>query len=262
MLHPEDVTPETWTIVGGRGAGAPGDPLNVPLYPSSNFIQGEERIYTRNEATPGWEALEQLVGGLEGGEAVAFASGMAACAAVLVLAAPAALQAAIYVATGSVALLADLIHNVGDALTAVPLAVAFALRSPRAERVAGLLVVAAIAVSAIVAGVLAVERIVAPLAPDHLLALALAGAVGVAGNAVAAGIRLRGGRRLHSPALVADGEHARADALVSVGVVLSAVVVAVGAPIADPIIGLAISALILRITWQSWRTVRGHRHQH
>jgi cation diffusion facilitator family transporter len=182
--------------------------------------------------------------------------------ALLVLAATAALQAAIYVATGSVALLADLIHNVGDALTAVPLAVAFALRSPRAERVAGLLVVAAIGVSAIVAGVLAVERIVAPLAPDHLLALALAGAVGVAGNAVAAGIRLRGGRRLHSPALVADGEHARADALVSVGVVLSAVGVAVGAPIADPIIGLAISALILRITWQSWRTVRGHHHQH
>jgi cystathionine gamma-synthase len=83
MLHPEDVTPETWTIVGGRGAGAAGDPLNVPLYPSSNFIQGEERIYSRNEATPGWEALEQLVGGLEGGQAVAFASGMAACAAVL-----------------------------------------------------------------------------------------------------------------------------------------------------------------------------------
>jgi cation diffusion facilitator family transporter len=182
--------------------------------------------------------------------------------ALLVLAATAALQAVIYVATGSVALLADLVHNVGDALTAVPLAVAFALRSPRAERVAGLLVVVAIGVSAIVAGVLAVERIVTPLAPDHLLALALAGAVGVAGNAVAAGIRLRGGRRLHSAALVADGEHARADALVSVGVVVSAAVVAIGAPIADPIIGLAISALILRITWQSWQTVRGHRHRH
>lgn len=83
MLHPEEVTPETWTIVGGRGAGVPGDPLNVPLYPSSTFVQGAERIYSRNEATPGWEALEHLVGGLEGGEAVAFASGMAACAAVL-----------------------------------------------------------------------------------------------------------------------------------------------------------------------------------
>lgn len=182
--------------------------------------------------------------------------------ALLVLAATAALQAAVYVATGSVALLADLIHNIGDALTAVPLAVAFALRSQRAERVAGLLVVAAIAVSAVVAGALAVERIIEPLAPDHLLALALAGAVGVAGNAVAAVIRLRGGRRLDSPALVADGHHARADALVSLGVILSAAAVAVGAPIADPIIGLAISALILRITWQSWQTVRGHDHHH
>jgi cystathionine gamma-synthase len=83
MLHPEDVTPETWAIVGGRPALEPGAPLNTPLYPSSTFVQGAERIYSRNEATPGWEALEELVGGLEGGEAVAFASGMAACAAVL-----------------------------------------------------------------------------------------------------------------------------------------------------------------------------------
>ncbi len=109
---------------------------------------------------------------------------------------------------------------------------------------------------------LAVERIVNPLPPDHLLALAVAGAVGIAGNAVAAGIRLRGGHRLDSPALVADGHHARADAFVSGGVVLSAATVALGAPLADPIIGLAISALILRITWQSWQTVRGHHHHH
>jgi cation diffusion facilitator family transporter len=179
-----------------------------------------------------------------------------------VLAATAVAQAAIYVATSSVALLADLVHNAGDALTAVPLAAAFLLRSERAERGAGMLVVLAILASAVVAGVLAVERIVHPLAPDHLLALALAGAVGAVGNAIAAGVRLRGGRRLDSPALLADGAHARSDALVSLGVVLSALVVALGAPIADPLIGLAISALILRITWQSWRTVRGHRHPH
>jgi cation diffusion facilitator family transporter len=179
--------------------------------------------------------------------------------ALAVLGATAVVQAAIYAASGSVALLADLIHNAGDALTAVPLAAAFALRSERAERAAGLLVVLAILVSAVVAGVLAVDRIVHPLAPDHLLALALAGVAGAAGNAVAARVRLRGGRRLDSPALMADGHHARSDALVSLGVVLSAVVVALGAPIADPIIGLVITALILRITWESWRTVR---HEH
>jgi cation diffusion facilitator family transporter len=178
--------------------------------------------------------------------------------ALAVLAATALVQTAIYVASGSVALLADLIHNAGDALTAVPLAAAFWLRSERAERAAGILVVLAILVSAVVAGVLAVDRIIHPLAPDHLVALALAGAAGAVGNTVAARVRLRGGRRLDSPALIADGHHARSDALVSLGVVLSAIVVALGAPIADPLIGLAITALILRITWESWRTVRHH----
>jgi cation diffusion facilitator family transporter len=178
----------------------------------------------------------------------------------VVLAATAVLQAAIYVATGSVALLADLIHNAGDALTAVPLAAAFLLRSGRAERFAGLAVVLTILASAVAAGAFAVERIVHPMAPEHLLALALAGAVGVAGNAVAARVRLAGGRRLESPALVADGHHARSDAIVSAGVVLSAVVVALGAPVADPVIGLAITALILRITSESWRTVTARDH--
>jgi cation diffusion facilitator family transporter len=179
----------------------------------------------------------------------------------VLLAVTAALQAAIYVATGSVALLADLIHNAGDALTAIPLAAAFLLRSARAERGAGLAVVLAILASAITAGVFAVERIVHPLAPQHLLALGLAGAVGVLGNAIAARVRLTGGRRLDSAALIADGDHARSDAIVSAGVVLSAVAVALGAPIADPIIGLAITALILRITWQSFTTVRGTGHE-
>jgi cation diffusion facilitator family transporter len=170
----------------------------------------------------------------------------------------AAIQAAIYVATDSVALLADLIHNAGDALTAVPLGAAFLLRSRRAERAAGLAVVLTILASAITAGVFAIERIINPLAPEHLLALGLAGAVGVIGNAIAARVRLDGGRRLESPALVADGHHARSDAIVSAGVIISAAAVALGAPIVDPIIGLVITLMILHITWESWNTVRGH----
>jgi cation diffusion facilitator family transporter len=174
-----------------------------------------------------------------------------------VLAATAAIQAAIYVATGSVALLGDLIHNFGDALTAVPLGAAFLLRSARAERYAGLGVVFAIFVSACVAGVGAIEKIVSPQSPEHLLALAFAGAAGFLGNELAAQVRLGAGRRLRSPALVADGYHARTDGFVSLGVMLSAALVALGLPIADPIIALIITAVILRITAESWRTVRG-----
>jgi cation diffusion facilitator family transporter len=179
-----------------------------------------------------------------------------------VLGVTAAIQAAIYVATGSVALLADLIHNLGDALTAVPLGTAFLLRSTRAEGFAGLGVVLAIFVSACVAGVFAIEKIISPHAPEHLLALGVAGAVGFAGNEIAAQVRLRAGRRLDSPALVADGYHARTDGFVSLGVMLSAALVALGLPLADPIIAIVITAVILRITWQSWLTVRGRAHSH
>ena len=182
--------------------------------------------------------------------------------ALAVLGLTAAAQAVIYVASGSVALLADLIHNAGDAATAIPLGIAFLLRSERGERLAGLAVVAAIFVSACVAGFEAIDRLVHPQDVQALGALALAGALGFAGNWVAAIIRTRAGRRLDSPALVADGDHARADAYVSLGVVASAVVVALGAPVADPLIGLAITLVILRITWRSWGTVRGHDHHH
>lgn len=177
-----------------------------------------------------------------------------------VLAFTTVVQALLYVVTGSVALLADLIHNAGDALTALPLGIAFLLRSARAERWAGFAVVFTIFISAVTAGVFAVERLVNPLPPEHLLALALAGVAGVIGNTIAARVRLGGGRRLGSPALIADGKHAQSDAIVSVGVILSASVVALGAPIADPVIGLLITALILRITWESWNTVRGTDH--
>jgi len=174
-----------------------------------------------------------------------------------VLAIAALAQTAIFLLSGSVALLADLIHNFGDALTAVPLGIAFLLRSEAAERRAGLFVVAVIFISACVVGIEAVRRLIHPNAPDHLAALALAGALGYVGNFIAAKVRTRAGQRLDSPALTADGNHARADAYVSLAVIASAAVVALGVPIADPLIGLAITVVILRITWQSWETVRG-----
>jgi cation diffusion facilitator family transporter len=177
--------------------------------------------------------------------------------ALLVLGLTAAAQALVFVASGSVALLADLIHNAGDAATAVPLAIAFALRSATAERWAGLAVVLAIFVSACVAGYEAVDRLIDPRAVEHVAALAVAGLVGFAGNWCAAIVRLRAGERLASPALIADGHHAQADAYVSLAVVASAAAVAAGVPIADPLIGLAIAVVILRITWHSWQTVRG-----
>jgi cation diffusion facilitator family transporter len=177
--------------------------------------------------------------------------------ALLVLAVTAAAQVLLFAVSGSVALLADLIHNFGDASTAIPLGVAFALGSARAERWAGLAVVAAIFVSACVAGYEAIDRLINPQEVDALGALAGAGVIGFAGNWLAAAIRTRAGRRLDSPALIADGAHARADAYVSLAVVASAAVMAIGLRVADPIIGLAITVVILRITWQSWRTVSG-----
>ncbi len=173
-----------------------------------------------------------------------------------VLGATALAQAVIFVFSNSVALLADLIHNVGDALTAVPLGIAFLLRSDRAERVAGLFVVLAILISALVALYQSIDRLIDPQPLSHLWVLAAAGAVGFAGNEIAAYIRLRAGRRLKSPALVADGYHARTDGLVSLGVVISAGFVAAGAEVADPLVGLAITLVILRITWHSWLTIR------
>lgn len=178
------------------------------------------------------------------------------------LGAAALAQTAVFVASGSMALLADLIHNFGDALTAVPLGIAFALRSGRAEQRAGLAVVAAIFTSACVAGIEALDRLIDPKTPSHLWVLAAAGVIGYGGNRVAAQLRLAAGRRLDSGALIADGDHARADAYVSLAVVASAIVVAIGAPIADPLIGLGITLVILRITWHSWQTIRGHHPHH
>lgn len=187
-----------------------------------------------------------------------------------VLGVTAAVQMAVYAVSGSIALLADLIHNFGDALTAVPVGVAFLMRSRKAEGYAGLFVVAIIFFSAVVAGFEAVRRIIEPQAPTDVLIYALAGVIGFAGNWLAAGVRTRAGRRLDSAALIADGAHARADAYVSLAVVASAICVALGASILDPVIGLGITFVILRITLDSWRTVRaevrgegpGHDHEH
>ncbi len=173
-----------------------------------------------------------------------------------VLTATAIVQTLIYALTLSVALFADLIHNFGDASTAIPLGLAFFLRSVRGERLAGLAVVLAIFVSACVALVQTILRFIHPHSLSHLWWLAAAGLIGFVGNEIAARIRSRAGKRLNSPALVADGDHARVDGFVSLGVLLSAAVVALGVPVADPIIGLVITVVILRITWESWRTVR------
>ena len=173
-----------------------------------------------------------------------------------VLTVTALIQSYMYARTLSVALLADLIHNFGDALTAVPLGIAFFLRSARGERLAGLFVVLTIFVSACVALFQAIERFIHPRELTHLWWLAAAGIIGFAGNEIAAQIRTRAGRRLKSPALVADGSHARVDGFVSLGVLASAAVVALGLKIADPLIGLGITLVILKITWDSWHTVR------
>jgi len=187
-------------------------------------------------------------------------------ASLVVLGATAAIQVTVVMLSGSVALLADTVHNVGDALTAVPLGVAFLLlhrgRSPRltygwgrAEDFAGLAVVAVILLSAAYAGWEAVGRLLHPAATEHLLAAALAGVVGFAGNEWVALLRLRAGRRIGSAALVADGHHARIDGLTSLGVVAGVIGVALGFPAADPIAGLLISAAILRIVWASLRAI-------
>lgn len=172
-----------------------------------------------------------------------------------ILGVAAGLQLAVFLLSNSVALLADLIHNFGDALTAVPLGIAFYLRSFRGEKLAGLAVVAAILISACVALYATVMRFIHPQDLTHLWALAAAGAIGFVGNELAARVRLRAGRRLSSPALIADGNHARTDGFVSLGVIGSAIAVSLGAPIADPIIGLVITVVILKITWDSWRIV-------
>ena len=171
------------------------------------------------------------------------------------LGATAALQAVVVVLSGSVALLGDTLHNVADALTALPLALAFTLgrRPPnrrytygygRAEDLAGVTIVLAIAASAVVAGWESVGRLVDPAEVRHLPAVMAASVVGFAGNEAVAVYRIRVGRRIGSAALVADGMHARTDGLTSLAVLLGAVGVALGWEAADPVVGLVITVAI------------------
>lgn len=166
------------------------------------------------------------------------------------------LQLAVFLLSDSVALLTDVIHNGGDALTAIPLGIAFLLRSRRGEKWAGYFVVAIILASALLALVQVIERFINLQTPTHLWALFGAGVIGVIGNELASVIRRRAGERLDSAALIADAKHARADGYVSAGIIVSTAFIAIGLPIADPIIGLVITVLILHTTWESWRTMR------
>jgi cation diffusion facilitator family transporter len=174
------------------------------------------------------------------------------------LLATAAVQAIVVVISGSVALLGDTLHNVADALTAVPLLIAFRLaRRPantrytygygRAEDLAGLFVIAMITLSAVLAGYEAIERLLHPRPVQHLWAVAAAAVVGFAGNEVVARYRITVGRRIGSAALVADGLHARTDGFTSLAVLLGAIGVGLGWPQADPVIGLLITVAILGV---------------
>ena len=183
-----------------------------------------------------------------------------------VLAAGATLQVAVVMMSGSIALLADAIHNAADAATAIPLGIAFVLMRRKAtdrftfgygrvEDLAGLVVVLVILMSAIAAGYEAVSRLFHPHPVAALGAVAAAGLIGFIANEVAAFMRIRTGREIHSAALVADGEHARIDGLTSLAVAAGAGAVKLGYPIADPIIALAISIAIFGIVRESAMTV-------
>ena len=179
---------------------------------------------------------------------------------------PPPIQVVVVLLTGSVALLADTVHNVGDALTAVPLWIAFSYsrRPPtkrytygfgRVEDLAGIAVVLTILFSAVFAGYESVLRIIHPQTITYLGAVAAAALVGFLGNEAVAQLRIRTGRRIGSVALVADGQHARIDGFTSLAVLAGAIGVWLGFPLADPIVGLIIALAILRIVWQSAKSV-------
>jgi cation diffusion facilitator family transporter len=182
------------------------------------------------------------------------------------LVATAAFQLFIVLLSGSVALLADTIHNVGDAATAIPLWVAFTLgrRKPskrftyglgRVEDLAGVTIVLIILLSALVAGYLSIDRFLHPQAVQYLWAVIIASVIGFLGNEAVAVFRIKVGKEIGSAALVADGYHARVDGLTSLAVLFGAVGVWLGYPLADPIVGLVITAAILRIVWESGKAV-------
>jgi cation diffusion facilitator family transporter len=184
----------------------------------------------------------------------------------LVLALTAIAQAVVVALSGSVALLGDTLHNAADALTAVPLGVAFVLgrRRPtrrytygygRAEDLAGIIIVATIALSSVAAAVIAAERLLHPRQVSHLAAVAIAAGLGFCGNELVARYRIRTGRRIGSASLVADGLHARTDGFTSLAVLAGAGGVAIGWRWADPVVGLLITVAIAGVAWQAGRQV-------
>jgi cation diffusion facilitator family transporter len=213
-------------------------------------------------APHGHDASDSIDGALESS-----AAGIRAVKiSLLVLGATSIAQLVIVMVSGSVALLADTIHNFSDALTAIPLWIAFALGTKaatrrytygfgRAEDLAGLFVVAMIALSAVVAGIESIRRLINPVPIEHVSWVAAAGLVGFVGNELVAVYRIRVGRRIGSVALVADGLHARTDGFTSLAVVLGACGVALGFPLADPIVGLLITVAILAVLRTAVRDV-------
>jgi cation diffusion facilitator family transporter len=178
----------------------------------------------------------------------------------------AALQAVVVVVSGSVALLADTIHNFSDALTAIPLWVAFVVGRRaaskrytygygRIEDLAGMFIVAMIALSALVAGWESIRRFVTPQPLEHLGWVLAAGMIGFVGNELVAVYRIRAGRQIGSAALFADGVHARTDGFTSLAVVLGVIGVWLGFPLADPIVGLIISVAIFVLLWGTARDI-------
>ena len=168
--------------------------------------------------------------------------------------------------SGSVAILADTIHNFGDAATAIPLWVAFRLaaRKPtktfgyglgRVEDLAGIIIVLIILFSAVVAAYESIDRIIHPKAIENLIAVVIASIVGFAGNEAVAVFRIKVGKEINSVALIADGYHARTDGFTSLAVLAGAIGVWLGFPLADPIVGMLISIAIFRIVWQSAKAV-------
>jgi cation diffusion facilitator family transporter len=195
------------------------------------------------------------------------ASGMRALAiSLLLLTLTAGAELGILVLSGSVALLGDTVHNFADALTAVPLGLAFwmARKQPtrrytygygRAEDLAGVLIVAAIAASALFTAYEAIDRLIHPQTVHHLGLVMVAGVIGWVGNEVVARYRMNVGRRIGSAALVADGLHARTDGITSLAVVVGAIGVALGIPAADPIMGLLITLAILAVLRTAGRDI-------
>ncbi|MCH9732557.1 MAG: cation diffusion facilitator family transporter [Actinomycetia bacterium] len=193
------------------------------------------------------DALESSAAGIRSVKISLVALGVTAMAQIVIVA-----------ISGSVALFADTIHNFSDALTAIPLWIAFVLGRRaatrrytygfgRVEDLAGLFVIAMIALSAAVAGYESVRRLFNPVAVEHLGWVAAAGLIGFIGNELVAIYRIRVGRRIGSAALVADGLHARTDGFTSLAVLLGAGGIALGFPLADPIIGILITIAILAV---------------